>query len=329
MAIVKLLASKSPVSNAVNYVTQKEKTLDKLISGHNCMPESVVDEFEMTKQKFNKLGGRTYYHMIQSFASDDDITPEQAHEIGLQMAEHCFPGYQVLVATHIDRQHTHNHFVINSVNMIDGKKMDVAPQDLISIKNYSNYLCEKNGFKTTEAKTDRNREPRWKFEIKMMALRMMKESYSMSDFIQKMRLHGIDIKYNPNYKYMTYTDANGHRVRDAKLFDERLLKENLQTYFELGGCESPLTETIETYETPKSGDCTTGLDNLIFDTLASLPTPEPDFDNYDYYNIDDQVLEVLVLKMRAHGYKVTKSELNKKISYNMPYDREQEQGLIW
>ncbi len=329
MAIIKLLASKSPVSNAVNYVTQKEKTEDKLISGVNCMPESVVDEFEMTKQKFNKLGGRTYYHMIQSFASDDDITPEQAHEIGLQMAEHCFPGYQVLVATHIDRQHTHNHFVINSVNMVDGKKMDVAPQDLIDIKNYSNYLCEKNGFKTTEAKTDRNRMPRWKFEIKILALRMMSESYSMLEFIEKMKLHGVEVKYNPDYKYMTYTDAEGHRVRDSKLFDERLLKENLQTYFELGGCESPLTETILNYETPKSGDCTTGLDNLIFDVLGALPTPEPDFDNYDYYDVDDKALDILVLKMRAHGIRITKAELNKKISYNMPYDREQEQGLIW
>ena len=329
MAIIKLLASKSPISNVVNYVTQKEKTEDKLISGINCMPESFIDEFEMTKQKYNKLGGRTYYHMIQSFASDDDITPEKAHEIGLKMAEHCFPDYQVLVATHIDRQHTHNHFIINSVNMVDGKKMNVAPQDLIAIKNYSNYLCEKNGFKTTESKTDRSREPRWKFEIRMMALRMMKESYSMSDFIEKMKLHGIDVKYNPDYKYMTYTDANGHRVRDAKLFDERLLKENLQTYFWLGGCESPLAETIETYETPKSGDCTTGLDNLILDTLAALPTQEPDFDNYNYYEVDDKVLDVLVLKMRAHGYKVSKSELNKKISYNMPYEQDREQGLIW
>ena len=328
MAIIKLTSGKISVGIIVNYVTQKEKTEDKLISGVNCMPESVLDEFEMTKLKYNKLGGRTYYHMMQSFAVDDDITPEKAHEIGLQMAEHCFPGYQVLVATHIDRHHTHNHFVINSVNMFDGKKMNVAPQDLIAIKNYSNELCEKNGFKTTEAKTDRNREPRWKFEIKMMALRMMKESYSMSDFIEKMRLHGIDVKYNPNYKYMTYTDANGHRVRDAKLFDERLLKENLQTYFWLGGCESPLAETIETYETPKSGDCTTGLDNLIFDTLAALPTPEPDFDNYDYYEVDDKVLDILVLKMRAHGYKVSKSELNKKISYNMPYEQDQEQGLF-
>ena len=329
MAIIKLTSGKISVGIIVNYVTQKEKTEDKLISGVNCMPESVLDEFEMTKLKYNKLGGRTYYHMMQSFAVDDDITPEKAYEIGLQIAEHCFPGYQVLVATHIDRHHTHNHFVINSVNMLDGKKMNVAPRDLIAIKNYSNYLCEKNGFKTTEAKTDRNREPHWKIEIKIIALRMMKESYSMSDFIEKMSLHGIDVKYDPNYKYMTYTDANGHRVRDAKLFDERLLKEKLQTYFWLGGCESPFAEMIETYETPKSDDCTTGLDNLIFDTLAALPTPEPDFDNYDYYDIDDKALEVLVLKMRAHGYKVTKSELNRKISYNMPYEQDQEQGLIW
>ena len=309
MAIIKLTSGKISVGIIVNYVTQKEKTEDKLISGVNCMPESVLDEFEMTKHKYNKLGGRTYYHMIQSLAVDDDITPEKAHEIGLQMAEHCFPGYQVLVATHIDRHHTHNHFVINSVNMLDGKKMNVAPQDLIAIKNYSNELCEKNGFKTTEAKTDRNREPCWKFEIKMMALRMMRESYSMSDYIDKMRMHGVEVKYNPNYKYMTYTDADGHRVRDAKLFDERLLKENLQTYFWLGGCESPLAESIETYETPKSGDCTTGLDNLIFDVLGVLPTPEPDFDNYDYYDVDDKDLDILVLKMRAHGIKITKDTL--------------------
>lgn len=206
--------------------------------------------------------------------------------------------------------------------------MNVAPQDLIDIKNYSNSLCEKNGFKTTEAKTDRNRMPRWKFEIKILALRMMSESYSMLEFIEKMKLHGVEVKYNPDYKYMTYTDAEGHRVRDSKLFEERLLKENLQTYFELGGCESPLTETILNYETPKSGDCTTGLDNLIFDTLAALSTPEPDFDNYDYYDVDDKDLDILVLKMRAHGIRITKAELNKKISYNMPYEQEREQGLF-
>lgn len=328
MAIVKLTSAKISVGIIVNYVTQKEKTEDKLISGVNCMPESVLDEFDMVKNKFNKCGGRTYYHMIQSFAVDDDITPEKAHEIGLQMAEHCFPEYQVLVSTHIDRHHIHNHFVINSVNMVDGKKMNVTPQDLIRMKNYSNYLCELNGLKTTEAKTYRNKEPRWKYEIRMLALRMMRESYDIYEYLNKMRLHGVDIKFNPEHKYMTYTDVAGHRVRDAKLFDERLLKENLMTYFALGGCASPLAETYMNYKTPIRGDCTTGLDNLIFDALATLPTPQPNFDDYDYYDLDDKQLDYLVWKMHAHGYKITKAELNKKVSYNMPYEREQEQGFV-
>ncbi len=59
MAIVKLTSAKISVGIIVNYVTQKEKTEDKLISGFNCMPESVLDEFDMVKNKFNKQGGRT------------------------------------------------------------------------------------------------------------------------------------------------------------------------------------------------------------------------------------------------------------------------------
>ena len=329
MAIVKLNSGKISVNIIVNYITQTEKTDDKLISGVNCMPESVLEEFDLVKSKFGKRGGRTYYHMIQSFAADDNITPEKAHEIGLQMAQHCFPEYQVLVATHIDRHHIHNHSVINSVNMVDGKKMNVAPQDIVAIKEYSNHLCEKNGFKTTEAKTNRYKYPLWKLELRHLALRLMRESYTMWDFIEKLRMHGVEVRFNPEYKYMTYTDAGGHRVRDVKLFDERLLKENLMSYFALGGCESPLAEMIQVYETPKSGDCTTGLDSLIFDTLAALQTPQPNFDDYDYYDLDDKQLEYLVRKMLAHGYKITKGELNRKVSYNMPYEHDQEQGLIW
>ena len=329
MAIVKLTSAKISVGIIVNYVTQKEKTEDKLISGVNCMPESVLDEFDMVKNKFNKQGGRTYYHMIQSFAVDDDITPEKAHEIGLQMAENLFPQYQVLVATHIDRQHKHNHFVINSVNMVDGKKMNVTPQDLIRMKNYSNYLCELNGLKTTEAKTYRDKEPRWKYEIRMLALRMMRESYDFFDFLERMKLHGVDIKFNPEHKYMTFTDAAGHRVRDVKLFDERLLKTNIVAYFDVGGDRSPLAATYMNYKTPKSGDCTTGLESVIYSTLAMLPTPKPNFDDYDYYDVDDRTLEYIVHKMKAHGYRITKSELNRKISYNLPYEREQEQGMIF
>lgn len=109
MAIIKLNSAKISARIGINYVCNKEKTFGKLINGKDCMPESCYDEFEMVRNKFNKLGGRTYYHMIQSFAQDDDISPEKCHEIGMQMAEHCFPDFQVLVATRIDKKHMHNH----------------------------------------------------------------------------------------------------------------------------------------------------------------------------------------------------------------------------
>lgn len=324
MAIIKLSSAKISAHIGINYVCNKEKTLGKLISGKDCMPESCYDEFQMVKRNFNKLDGRSYYHMIQSFAQDDDITPEKCHEIGMQMAEHCFPNFQVLVATHIDKKHMHNHFIINSVSFKDGKKMDISLQDLLDIKNYSNQLCRENGFIVTEAKTRRNENQKWKQNIKYWAIKMMQESYGMEEFIWKMSLHGIDIKYDPKYKYMTYTDNSGHRCRDAKLFDERLLKKNLEMYFDLGGCDSIFAEDILEYETPKTGNCTDGLSDSIFEMLSNLPTVE---ENDDYYDggLDDVELDKIIEKMRAHGLKITKAQLS---FCRNEYDKqEQSQGF--
>lgn len=324
MAIIKLSSAKISAHIGINYVCNKEKTLGKLISGKDCMPESCYDEFQMVKRNFNKLDGRTYYHMIQSFAQDDDISPEKCHEIGMQMAEHCFPNFQVLVATHIDKKHMHNHFIINSVSHKDGKKMDISPQDLLDIKNYSNKLCRENGFVVTEAKTRRNENQKWKQNIKYWAIKMMQESYGMEEFIWKMSLHGIDIKYDPKYKYMTYTDNAGHRCRDAKLFDERLLKKNLEMYFDLGGCDSIFAEDILRYETPKTGNCTDGLSDNIFEMLSNLPAVE---ENDDYYDggLDDMELDKIIEKMRAHGLKITKAQLS---FCRNEYDKqEQSQGF--
>ena len=327
MAIIKLVSAKISARIGIDYVCNKEKTLGKLISGKDCMPESCYDEFQMVKHNFNKPDGRTYYHMIQSFAQDDDITPEKCHEIGLQMAEHCFPNHQVLVATHIDKKHMHNHFIINSVSHRDGKKLNFSQQDLIDIKNYSNNLCRENGFITTEAKTKRNENPKWKQNIRFWALKMMRESYSMQDFIWNMGMHGISIKYDPEYKYMTYTDSEGHRCRDAKLFDERLLKKNLEMYFDLGGCNSILAEDIVAYETPKTGNCTDGLTENIFEMIADLPTIEPNEDHYDG-GIDDIELDKIIAKMRARGLKITKAQLAHCRRYDDGYEESQDFGLI-
>lgn len=309
MAIIKFTSGKINPRTVINYVCNKEKTTDKLISGKDCMPESCEYEFAEVKKAFGKTDGRTYYHMIQSFSPDDRITPEQAHEVGLQMAE-LFEGYQVLVVTHTNKAHTHNHLVINSVNFENGKKLTISNQELERIKNYSNSICLKNGWDVTEAKTRRNRTPKWKQIIIEDALTAMAESYSMDEYISKLKELGIYVSYNPDYKYMTYSDAEGHKCRDAKLFDERLLKKNLELYFDLGGAETLIGDTILDYETPKSGNCTDGLTNLITNFIDTIQADEEEYDD-TYYIHDKKKLEKIVEKMRARGSKITLAKLIK------------------
>lgn len=309
MAIIKFTSGKINPRTVINYVCNKEKTTDKLISGKDCMPESCEYEFAEVKKAFGKTDGRTYYHMIQSFSPDDRITPEQAHEVGLQMAE-LFEGYQVLVVTHTNKAHTHNHLVINSVNFENGKKLTISNQKLEEIKNYSNSICLQNGWDVTEAKTRRNRNPKWKQIIIEDALTAMAESYSMDEYISKLKELGIYVSYNPEYKYMTYSDAEGHKCRDAKLFDERLLKKNLELYFDLGGAETLIGDTILDYETPKSGNCTDGLTNLITNFIDTIQADEDEYDD-TYYIHDRKKLEKIVDKMRARGSKITLAKLIK------------------
>lgn len=309
MAIIKFTSGKINPRTVINYVCNKEKTTDKLISGKDCMPESCEYEFAEVKKAFGKTDGRTYYHMIQSFSPDDRITPEQAHEVGLKMAE-LFEGYQVLVVTHTNKAHIHNHLVINSVNFENGKKLTISNQELERIKNYSNSICLKNGWDVTEAKTRRNRNPKWKQIIIEDALTAMAESYSMDEYISKLKELGIYVSYNPDYKYMTYSDAEGHKCRDAKLFDERLLKKNLELYFDLGGAETLIGDTILEYETPKSGNCTDGLTNLITNFIDTIQADEEEYDD-TYYIHDRKKLEKIVEKMRARGSKITLAKLIK------------------
>lgn len=309
MAIIKFTSGKINPRIVINYVCNKEKTTDKLISGKDCMPESCEYEFAEVKKAFGKTDGRTYYHMIQSFSPDDRIIPEQAHEVGLKMAE-LFEGYQVLVVTHTNKAHIHNHLVINSVNFENGKKLTISNQELEEIKNYSNSICLQNGWDVTEAKTRRNRNPKWKQIIIEDALAAMAESYSMDEYILKLKEFGIYVSYNPDYKYMTYSDAEGHKCRDAKLFDERLLKKNLELYFDLGGAETLIGDTILEYETPKSGNCTDGLTNLITNFIDTIQADEEEYDD-TYFIHDKKKLEKIVEKMRARGSKITLAKLIK------------------
>ena len=150
MAIIKGLSSRATPQKIVDYLTKEEKTEEKLISGKDCNPETIVQEFRATKELYDKNEGVQYHHMIQSFSPKDNITPEKAHELGMELAEKQFKGYEVFVVTHKDKEHVHNHLVVNSVGFEDGKKYHSNRNSMIGLKRASNRQCEREGLTTLD-----------------------------------------------------------------------------------------------------------------------------------------------------------------------------------
>lgn len=280
MAIVKFINSKCPMNNIFPYVTRASATEEKLIDGVNCSVESAREEFEYVKNKFGKTDGRMYYHIVQSFSPDDKITPETAHEIGMKFAEY-FEGYQMLVATHYNKSHIHNHLIMNSVNLENGKKFHQSAEDLIKVKQYSNELCMQYGLSVTEVKSRYKNNPKWKRELVETALYAMENTYTKEAFIQEMYFHGYRVRWDDNRKNITFTTPDGIKCRDTKLFDERLLKDNLEVYFALGGADTNLSKIYNDYETPEhhpnaTMTSTAGLFSLLTDLLTVAP-PRQDY----------------------------------------------------
>lgn len=277
MAIVKFVSSGCSINNILNYVMRDDATSDDLIDGFNCSPESANEEFKFTKQQFNKTDGRSYYHIIQSFSPDDDVSPEQAHEIGMKFAEY-FPSFQVVIATHTNCKHLHNHLIMNSVSFENGEKFHQSRNELLAVKEFSNKLCSEYGLSITESKT-KKWQP-WKEKLKDNALEALNYSSSKEEFIDLMEDNGYEIKWEDNLKYVTFTTPEGYKIRDNKLFDERLLKNNMELYFAMGGNDGEISEEYLEYETPEIPSATMtitdGLLNFIGDFLSIIP-PESDY----------------------------------------------------
>lgn len=149
MAVIKMLNSKATPSKIFDYLTQDEKTEKKLVSGKDCNPNFVKDEFAFTQGRFNKTNGIRYHHLVQSFSPNDNITLDKAHKLGEELAKQ-FEGYEVFIATHKDKEHIHNHLVVNSVSFETGKKYRSTNKRLWDLKRESNRLCEREGFATLD-----------------------------------------------------------------------------------------------------------------------------------------------------------------------------------
>ena len=145
IAVTKILARKGPLADGVGYILNEEKT-DALLTIHlNCDPGREVREMLDTKQAYGKKEGVQYYHVIQSF-KPGEVTPELALEIAREFAEEHLPGFEAVIAVHVDREHIHAHTIFNSVNAETGRKYHSNARSYYSqIRATSDRLCREHG----------------------------------------------------------------------------------------------------------------------------------------------------------------------------------------
>lgn len=131
--------------------TQGEEQL--FATGINCSFENAYEEFIEVQQAYGKTDGIRGHHGWQSFPPELDITADEAHEIGVELAKRAFGDrFQVVVTTHLDRKHLHNHFVINSVSFTDGKKYKGNWPTLKRARGISDEICAARGLPIIQGK---------------------------------------------------------------------------------------------------------------------------------------------------------------------------------
>lgn len=233
------------MKRAINYIKNPLKTSEHLAGGKDCSPDTAYEEFVMTKQNFNKEKGRQFIHFIQSFSPNDKATPEIINEIGKKLLEHeVFKDFQVIYATHIDKEHIHTHFIVNSVSFTKGYKWQLSKEQLESLKEYSDELCREYGLIVVvgEKGNHKNRgeyraidkKQSFKYELYLAVKHCKWCSRSKDEFIENMNKLGYKVDWTDERKYITFTTPTNKKCRNRKLYPpEQFTKEALLKAFEL------------------------------------------------------------------------------------------------
>lgn len=249
------------LKRAVNYILNEAKTLVqeieetdtdfpliyhngkmnlKLVSGHGIEDVSVADE-EMVMTKlaaaFKKgdddlkelSSGKQVlaHHIIQSFSPEDNLTPEQVHEIGRQtMLEFTGGDYEFIIATHVDKDHLHNHVILNTTNSSTLKKLRWQKNTLKNLRAISDKQAAKYGAKIIEPSMRNSytkysawrRQNNYRFEIKRRLNFLLKQSISLEDFKEKAQALNLQIDFSGKFvKYQLTDQPQKRRVRDDTL----------------------------------------------------------------------------------------------------------------
>lgn len=202
------------IPNVINYVKNPEKTTTEkgvMTSALNCDIQTAAKDFILTKNQYGKTDKILAWHGYQSFKGHE-VSPELAHQIGVMMAQELWGDrFQVVVGTHIDGNNIHNHFVVNSVSFVDGKKYYGSTQTYEEMRTVSDYLCK--SFELSIIKNPRkgytknygewNAQQKGKPTVRSLICKdidiAVKKSSSWKEFISLMQTMGYTVDLSGKY----------------------------------------------------------------------------------------------------------------------------------
>ncbi|MGC3792376.1 relaxase/mobilization nuclease domain-containing protein [Priestia aryabhattai] len=223
MATIKLSTTKN--ANALLKYAEKRADVSNSL---DCDVDYVRNQFKATREIWGKSGGIQAHHVIQSF-KPDEVDPEKANEIGLKLAEKLAKGHEVAVYTHTDKDHIHNHIVINAVNYEDGRKFHAHGQEAIDrFRDVSDELCKEYGLSIVEERSADVRytlaeqsllqkgESSWKDEVRTAIDSSKEQATSFEEFQECLKDQGIQATLRG--KNITYEHLESNKkVRGSKL----------------------------------------------------------------------------------------------------------------
>lgn len=225
-------ADRQALADIIAYAADENKTEKQYFTtGINCDVENAREQFNITKLSFNKTGGIVCGHCMQSF-DGYEVTPEVAHEIGVQMAKELWGDrFQVVVATHLNTNNVHNHIVFNSVSFVDGKRFHFCTEETMRIRAVSDQICRERNLSVIEHpegkrvpyslyKMEKAGMPT-RYNVARQALdEAISVSANMEEFMSELKKRGYLYQFNPRRKYWTVTPPGWTKaIRTDRLGD--------------------------------------------------------------------------------------------------------------
>lgn len=244
MAITKIHPIKSTLNLAIVYITNEEKTDEKiLVSTNKCFASTAHTAFMKTREDNKVSGSVLARHLIQSFMPGE-ATPEIAHQIGMELCKRILKDqYEFVLTTHIDKGHIHNHIIFNNVNMVTGKCYQSNKRSYHQIRYQSDKLCKENNlsvidefYETYRKKYKTNgkswyendqfkKGTSWKSRLQFDIDRAIKQSKDWDDFIKRIAALNYEIKYGKN---IAFKHKDKERFTRAKTIGEDYTEDRLK-----------------------------------------------------------------------------------------------------